>query len=130
MLCTNIVTQGVTTGVGQAMPSNVRLLNDPTLMSAVRENIMNLGSARFPKHEHAQKYERILECLHELEAGVRETAQSNNKYAAELDMHQLLVNKMQPELEAADEKMQDLEQRLEFSLRKVALLEKENADQP
>ena len=30
MLCTNVVTQGVTTGVGQAMPSNVRLLNDPT----------------------------------------------------------------------------------------------------
>ena len=41
MLCTNIVTQGVTTGVGQVMPSNVRLLNDPTLMSAVRENIMD-----------------------------------------------------------------------------------------
>ena len=102
--------------------------HDSVALGAARENIMNLGSARFPKHEHAQKYERILECLHELEAGVRETAQSNNKYAAELDMHQLLVNKMQPELEAADEKMQDLEQRLEFSLRKVALLEKENAD--
>ena len=49
MLCTNVVTQGVTTGVGQAMPSNVGLLNDPTPDERSQGKYHGLAAYTLPK---------------------------------------------------------------------------------
>ena len=51
MLCTNGVTQGVTTGMGQAMPSNARLLNDPTPDELSQGRYHRLVAHTLPKVE-------------------------------------------------------------------------------
>jgi hypothetical protein len=90
---------------------------------------INGAKASLPKHdnEHREKYEHILGCLRELEAGVMETAKSNQRYATELDSHQVLVSRMEPELEAATRRNADLQQQLAAAHQQIGHLQQESS---
>ena len=91
------------------------------------EGVRAGAPAALTKHGHSQKYARILECLRELEAGVLESAHSTDRYSEELEVHQKLFSKMQPELEAVGQENADLQQHLEAFVQRTQKLESENA---
>ena len=73
-----------------------------------------------PKYEHNQQYEQLLDCIRELEAGVLETAKSNDRYASE-------VSKIEPELEAVTKKNIEIQLQLDAAVENTRRLQHESA---
>ena len=75
--------------------------------------------------QHADKYSHILTCLRELEAGVLDTAKSNELVSSELDRQVEIIQTMEPELEATLRQKAELQKNLDATFETIRRLEGE-----